>query len=639
MKKVAVLTDGWANKVTQAWFQGAKQHFTLHEFGIDLYVFHSFGNFSKDEKYNAGEYNIFRLPDFTQFDGVILDIASISSKTIADEIAEKIRSSHTPAVSLQIQIPGFYFSGIDNYIAMQHIVEHLIMVHGCRTINFAGGPPDNKENLLRFAAYKDTLEKYHIPFEPERAVQNSFELDSGLQAFDYFHERQLKADAIVCANDNTAVGFALRAKEYGFRIPEDFIVTGFDNLDKASYFDPRISTVGFEKEDLMYNALQLLRKIWDGQTDSSSHYADIHYFFQDSCGCTPLDPPDRGQHINEQIADEMQQMRMRNWMADLKRQFLDCTSYTEMFAKLQSCLYPYYCEKVYLLLNSDVFETQLPDFSTALPEDECRTIGYPSELTVVYSGQEWSTFCPDQQLFSLCPSSGNRDIFVFSPLHFREREVGCLIFKNCDHLLSNQFLFDTLDMFQNMMEALHSRLILRKMNQTLSQLYIRDSLTGLYNRMAYEKLALPLFSQSQQSGSFCGILFADVDRLKTINDSFGHDMGNLAISTVASALKQCCPSDSIVMRYGGDEFVCLIPDCSEVLLTQTTENLHVFLQQLASMNMHPFLIDASIGAILTDDSNRSLDDYIHLADQNMYLEKKARKAERKTEKKEPNADQ
>lgn len=57
------------------------------------------------------------------------------------------------------------------------------------------------------------------------------------------------------------------------------------------------------------------------------------------------------------------------------------------------------------------------------------------------------------------------------------------------------------------------------------------------------------------------------------------------------------------------------------------------------MNMHPFLIDASIGAILTDDSNRSLEDYIHLADQNMYLEKKARKAEQKTEKREPNADQ
>ena len=50
-------------------------------------------------------------------------------------------------------------------------------------------------------------------------------------------------------------------------------------------------------------------------------------------------------------------------------------------------------------------------------------------------------------------------------------------------------------------------------------------------------------------------MFIDADHLKYINDTFGHDMGNLAISSIASVIRQHCPANSVSMRYGGDEFV------------------------------------------------------------------------------------
>lgn len=80
-------------------------------------------------------------------------------------------------------------------------------------------------------------------------------------------------------------------------------------------------------------------------------------------------------------------------------------------------------------------------------------------------------------------------------MHFREREIGYLILENCDYLTEHQFLFETLRTFVTAIEALYGKLILRKKTKQLSQLYIHDSLTGLYNRMAYEKLALPLFQK------------------------------------------------------------------------------------------------------------------------------------------------
>ena len=51
----------------------------------------------------------------------------------------------------------------------------------------------------------------------------------------------------------------------------------------------------------------------------------------------------------------------------------------------------------------------------------------------------------------------------------------------------------------------------------------------------------------------------DADHPKYINDTFGHDMGNLVISSIASVLRQHCPAESVSIRYGGDEFVCVIP--------------------------------------------------------------------------------
>ena len=62
MKKVAIVTDGWVGEVTYAWFKGSRQYLDSCDLDADLYFFHSFGNFSKDEEYNAGEYNIVKLP-------------------------------------------------------------------------------------------------------------------------------------------------------------------------------------------------------------------------------------------------------------------------------------------------------------------------------------------------------------------------------------------------------------------------------------------------------------------------------------------------------------------------------------------------------------------------------------------------
>ncbi len=627
MKKIALITDGWERYVTYAWIEGYRRYMAEHPFDADLYVFHSFGNFSKDQNFNAGEYNIIQLPDLSAFDGIILDLANILDTSVKKEIIELARKASVPVVSLLEKIPGMYFSGIDNQKAIRTLIDHLVTRHHCQTINYIHGPESSYEDQQRFLAYQEALRSYKIPFEPERVTGQNYKIETGIHAFHEFKNKELLPDAFVCANDNIAVGVCLAAKESGYKIPDDFLVTGFDNENKASFFTPRITTVGFSKSEILYNALKLFHEIWDKKEVSSHIYAPVTHVFQESCHCTPVNPADRGQYVANNIMSEVHQSDMQNWMMELNRYLLDCTSFTELAEHLHIWLSTHGCGNLSLLMNPDIFLLEKIDALPEIPDDLHLNSGYPEQMTVVYPhiGNESREL--DLSKGTLLPENSDssiQNVYFFAPVHFREREIGYLVLENCDYLLTHQFLFETLNTFRTAIEALYGKLILRKKNKQLSQLYIHDSLTGLYNRMAYEKLALPMFHQYMQNEKPVGIMFIDADHLKYINDNFGHDMGNLAISSIASVIRQQAPANSVSMRYGGDEFVCIIPDYTHTQMQKLTQDITASLETLSDNSHMAFPIEASIGFVVADDPLFSLNDYINLADEKMYLAKKKR---------------
>ena len=632
MKKIALITDGWKRYVTYAWVQGYRRYASQYHLDTDLYVFQSFGNFNTDEGYNSGEYNITRLPDLRTFDGIILDLSNVSDASLKESFLARVRESGVPAISLLEDLPGLYYSGLDNLTDFSILVEHLITEHGCRKLNYVGGSPRNQENQKRLLAYRKTLEKHGILFEPERVIERSFEIKTGIRAFTEFQQKDLLPEAFVCANDNIAVGVCLAAREAGFSIPEDFLVTGFDNEDKASYCNPRITTADFSKTEIMYHAMELLVDIWNGQTDRRCTYTQAVHIFQESCRCMSECPPDRGQYIIKRILSETRQSDMQNWMIDLNRFLLDCTSYTDLTSHMQMWLHEHQFGNLYLLMNPDIFHLEKVDILPEIPDDIYRCVGYPDKITVVHPVSDTEAVIQlsitDGHLLPDITRTGDQNIFVFAPLHFREREVGYVVLQNCDYLLDHQFLFKMLNSFRTALESLYNKLVLCKKNKQLSQLYIHDSLTGLYNRMAYEKLALPLFQKYMQKKKHLGILFVDADHLKYINDNFGHDMGNLAIRSIASAIHKSCPVGSVCMRYGGDEFVCIIPDFDLPRMHQLEKTILHALEEISDVSRFPFPLEASIGSVIADDAVFSLNDYINLADQKMYASKKARKAAR-----------
>jgi diguanylate cyclase (GGDEF)-like protein len=109
----------------------------------------------------------------------------------------------------------------------------------------------------------------------------------------------------------------------------------------------------------------------------------------------------------------------------------------------------------------------------------------------------------------------------------------------------------------------------------LRLLSITDDLTGLHNLRSFESHLANFVSRAKKDGSVLSVLVLDVDRLKSLNDKYGHLAGADAVRTVGHVIANHTPDRAIACRYGGDEFVVAIPDCRKEEAQEIAERLRL----------------------------------------------------------------
>jgi len=158
----------------------------------------------------------------------------------------------------------------------------------------------------------------------------------------------------------------------------------------------------------------------------------------------------------------------------------------------------------------------------------------------------------------------------------------------------------------------------------LRDLSLMDPLTGLYNRRGFRMIAEAHLRMLRRTQRQSLLLYADVDRLKQINDEHGHAAGDESLQLCAEALRQTMRDSDLISRHGGDEFVALALDVAPGAALALLPRLSSALSGLARRAHLPFPIALSVGTAAFDHRGLSLDEALARADRALYGEKRHR---------------
>ncbi len=179
---------------------------------------------------------------------------------------------------------------------------------------------------------------------------------------------------------------------------------------------------------------------------------------------------------------------------------------------------------------------------------------------------------------------------------------------------------------------IHAHVILRvllfarerqRVQTELRELALIDALTGLHNRRGFLASAEQMLRLARRSGRGLVLIFLDLDHLKTLNDTLGHDEGDRALVGLAEVLRGTFRTSDMVARIGGDEFAVLAIDAPPGAVSQLTDRLLERIETHNAKSRHPATLSISMGtAVLEPEDPGGIEDLLARADRAMYAHKR-----------------
>ncbi len=192
---------------------------------------------------------------------------------------------------------------------------------------------------------------------------------------------------------------------------------------------------------------------------------------------------------------------------------------------------------------------------------ECRA--YRTETNIVST--EFKNLCQS------CINSNIEYSCFFYNINDEYSIVVSMVAKN-EHDIEN--LTNTIPHLKNYLEAakpvIESKLLMEKLRQTS----LKDGMTGLYNRRFLEEFIEKFMSQADRNKETYHIMMLDVDWFKQVNDTYGHDVGDMVIVEIGKLLKKHIRNSDMAIRYGGEEFILLLQNATDEGAMMVAKNIH-----------------------------------------------------------------
>ncbi len=154
-----------------------------------------------------------------------------------------------------------------------------------------------------------------------------------------------------------------------------------------------------------------------------------------------------------------------------------------------------------------------------------------------------------------------------------------------------------------------------------------DSLTGLYNLRMFNEVWQSEHTLAERDRRVYAVLMVDIDKLKDINETFGHEAGNSAITLVAECLRRSIRGTDSAGRFGGDEFIVLLPGASQEVAESVVKRIrHNVYKTTLDLRSRMIRCSVSIGVVTYPKDGRDLRELMSTADHRVYRDKELRRA-------------
>jgi len=198
-------------------------------------------------------------------DGAVMVSSALSAEKIADLARENL-----PIVLFEREAPEgtLPFVTADYADGIAQAVRH-VHAQGARRITYLDGRPHwpMTSSTSRYQGFLRTANALGMEILPD--LQGNWQFESGVRAFGELLARGPLPDAIVCANDQMAVGIIRAAQDRGIRVPQDLLVTGFDDLEFALYTTPQLTSVRLPLARMSARAAEVAAALANGPVDQS----------------------------------------------------------------------------------------------------------------------------------------------------------------------------------------------------------------------------------------------------------------------------------------------------------------------------------------------------------------------------------
>jgi DNA-binding LacI/PurR family transcriptional regulator/AraC-like DNA-binding protein/signal transduction histidine kinase len=260
--------------------------------GVDLFIFPG-GPLETGEFYERQRNQIYELVGADSLDGIISWASSLGGKVSAAEIATfHERFCGIPCVTLSYPLEGFPCVSIDAYRGMRELLNHFLQVHQVKSIAFIRGPATHVSAEERYRAYVDTMRDWGIEIDP-LGVTDPMPWDGGEEAAHLLIHKRNRVpgrdfQALVGASDLQMFGAVRYLQQRGYRIPEDILVGGFNNITESRILSPQLTTVAMPFQEQGMKALRILLKKIRKKSCPEAISLPTHLVIRESCGCPSL---------------------------------------------------------------------------------------------------------------------------------------------------------------------------------------------------------------------------------------------------------------------------------------------------------------------------------------------------------------